>query len=118
LQQTNSAARAFLEQQNRFRGLVAAYNSRQFVENRSIPLSQDFRSGLRELLLDARAALDPRQYEGFLTWINEQTRVVLGKLKAVPLGYEELTGVIFQGYSSDFNRPVSYRDADAPRHRS
>jgi hypothetical protein len=73
---------------------VAAFNSRRFVENRAVPLSREFRAGLRALFLDARAALEPWQFESFLSWVSQQSDAQLGKLHALPLGYEELTGVI------------------------
>jgi hypothetical protein len=87
------AAKVFLDLQNRFRGLVSEFRSKKFVKDRQITQSQMFRSGLRGLMLNARAALEPTQYSPFVQWITSQIEQVVPELAASPIRYEELSGV-------------------------
>ena len=85
--------RFFLELQHRFRGLVAEFRSRRFVEDRRVLPHRVIRSGMRDLLLDARAAIDPSLYRSYLEWMTEQTTSQLSELRAAPINYDELDGV-------------------------
>lgn len=89
------AARNFLEQQHRFRGLISEFKSRRFVEKPSMPRERRFRSQAAELLLDIRAKLNPEQYRPFLEWVQEQVDGQLRELAATPIRYDELSGVHF-----------------------
>ncbi|MBZ9881961.1 hypothetical protein LB535_06310 [Mesorhizobium sp. CA10] len=88
-----NASRQLLDLQHRFRGLIASFRSRRFVEERVALPHRTFRSGMQDLLLDARAAIEPAQYRVYLEWIAEQASGQLGDLNAVPIGYDELGGV-------------------------
>lgn len=85
--------KAFIEQQNKFRGLVSGYRSRRFVKDRTTIPSVRFRSGLRELLLDTRVALHHSQFDVFLSWVNQQMEAQLADIGQLTIGYEELRGV-------------------------
>lgn len=52
-----------------------------------------FRSALQNLLLDARAAIEPDLYRTFLEWTVEQSKGQLNDLAAIPVAYDELTGI-------------------------
>lgn len=84
---------AFLQIQNRFRGLISQYRSRRFVENQRVPPHRVFRSAFQDLLLDARVAISPEEYRPYLEWVAEQTQAQLGDLKAIPVSFDELTGI-------------------------
>jgi len=58
----------------------------------SVP-SARFRSGLRDLLLDARSVLQPSQFDVFWAYIGFQMRTHLADLACQEIGYEELSGV-------------------------
>lgn len=87
------SSRGFVNLQHRFRGLIARFRSKRFVEERSVPPYHSFRSGLRDLLLDARAAIKPPQYRAYLEWMAEQARNQLQDLNTVPVGYDQLGGI-------------------------
>lgn len=85
--------KAFIEQQNKFRGLVSEYRSRGFVKGRTSLPSCRFRSRLRDLLLDTRVVLHKSQFDDFLSWVNHQMEVQVADIAQVPIGYDELRGV-------------------------
>ncbi|MCM8732545.1 hypothetical protein ACFO8O_16425 [Hephaestia sp. GCM10023244] len=85
--------RSFIDLQHRFRGLVATFRSKRFVEERRVLPERVFRSGLQDLLLDARAAIEPGLYRTFLEWTVEQSKGQLNDLAAIPVAYDELTGI-------------------------
>ncbi len=89
----DAAERRFIEQQHRFRGLLAAYKSRRFVEDRRALPAQRFRSSLSNLLLDVRASLDPTQYRPFLEWIAQTIDIQLSELLRSPIRYDDLVGI-------------------------
>ncbi|WP_377705352.1 hypothetical protein [Pseudoduganella sp. UC29_71] len=88
-----ASAKAFLDHQHRFRGLIAAFKSQKFVPDPTRAPARLFRSGVRGLLLDARAGLHQTQYLDFLTWTRFQTKKQVPELMKIPVGYDELTGV-------------------------
>ena len=88
-----NSSRGFVELQHRFRGLIAGYRSKRFFEERLVLPHSTFRSGLRDLLLDARAAIEPSQYRAYLEWMTEQALGQLNDLNAVPVGYDQLAGI-------------------------
>jgi hypothetical protein len=55
--------------------------------------SARFRSGLRDLLIDARYALPPSQFDDFLAYIGYQMRTHLADLAHHEIGCQELSGV-------------------------
>ena len=85
--------RQFIELQHRFRGLVAALRSKRFVEKRRVLPESVFRSGLQNLLLDARAAIEPDLYRNFLEWTVEQSEGQLNDLAKIPVAYDDLSGI-------------------------
>src|ERR1700742_1516272 len=85
--------KAFLGFQNRFRGLVAEFKSRKFVKERKILPARVFRSGLRNLLLDARAHLQTSQFAPFIGWTRTQIQQQLPELAHLQIGYDELAGI-------------------------
>lgn len=87
------ASRSFTELQHRFRGLVADFRSKRFIEERRVSPERVFRSALQDLLLDARAAVDPNLYRTFLEWTVEQSKGQLTDLAAIPIAFDELTGI-------------------------
>lgn len=87
------ASRSFTKLQHRFRGLIANFRSKRFVEERRASPERVFRSALQNLLLDARAAIDPHLYRAFLEWTVEQSRGQLTDLAVIPIAYDELTGI-------------------------
>lgn len=96
----------FIEQQNKFRGLVSEYKSKQFVKERKSLPSGRFRSGLRELLLDARVAIRPSQFDVFLNWINHQMEVQLPEIAQIRIGYDELRGVYTEAPFASLEREL------------
>ncbi len=84
---------AFINQQNKVRGLISDFKSRKFVKDRSSSHSSQFRYGIRQLLLDTRVDLNPGQFNAFLAWLNHQIAVQLPTLQNIPIGYEELSGI-------------------------
>lgn len=91
--QRDGSSRSFTDLQHRFRGLVATFRSKRFVEERRVLPERVFRSGLQNLLLDARAAIEPALYRPFLEWTVEQIKAQLNDLGAIPVAYDELTGI-------------------------
>ena len=89
----STADRIFLDHQNQFRGLASAFKSRRFVKDRARPPAYVFRRDYRQLLLNARVALDETQFRPFLEWTAHQFDTTLQDLGRVPLGYDELEGV-------------------------
>lgn len=89
----STADRVFLDHQNQFRGLAAAFRSRRFVKDRARPPAYVFRREYRQLLLNARVALNEAQFRPFLEWTAHQFETTLQDLSRVPLGYDELEGV-------------------------
>lgn len=87
------SAKSFIEQQNKFRGLVSEYRSRRFVKDPKTRPSCRFRSGLRELLLDARVAIHPSQFDVFLNWVDHQMEVQIADIAEMAIGYDDLRGV-------------------------
>lgn len=88
-----TADRIFLDYQNQFRGLAAAFKSRRFVKDRQRPPAYIFRLGYRELLLKARIALDEGQFGPFLEWASHQLETQLQELTRTPAGYDDLAGI-------------------------
>jgi hypothetical protein len=88
-----ASERRFIEQQHRFRGLIAEFKSRRFVEDRKVPPARRFRSGLSKLLLDVRAVLEREQYRPFLEWQAETMRTQLGEVLRSPAHYDDLVGI-------------------------
>ncbi len=86
--------RAFLNQQNRLRGLIAGYKSRKFVKERELSPARQFRSGYRSLLLLARQELAPIQYVEFLAWAKEQINTQLQELVSTAVEFDNLSGLI------------------------
>lgn len=89
----STADRVFLDYQNQFRGLAAAFKSRRFVKDRQRPPAYIFRLGYRELLLKARVALDEGQFGLFLGWAAHQIETQLQELTRTPAGYDDLAGI-------------------------
>lgn len=87
------SAQAFIEQQNKFRGLVSEYRSRRFVKDHTTRPSDRFRSGLRDLLLDTRGAIHPSQFDAFLNWVDHQMAVQVPDIAEMAVGYDDLRGV-------------------------
>lgn len=87
------STQAFIQFQNRFRGLISQFRSRRFVENQRVLPHRVFRSSFQDLLLDARAAISPSEYRPYLEWLAEQTQAQLGDLTSIPTGYDDLTGI-------------------------
>lgn len=85
--------KSFIEQQNKFRGLISEYKSREFVKDRKTLPSSRFRNRLSNLLLDTRVVLHKSQFDDFFSWINHQTEVQVADMALVPIGYDELRGV-------------------------
>ncbi|SFI61776.1 hypothetical protein [Bradyrhizobium sp. Gha] len=85
---------SFLELQNKFRGLISDLKSKKFVKVRTVPVSREFRTGLRRLFLEARSGLTPDRDTEFLSWIGQQTSAQAGELSHIPIEYDELSGVI------------------------
>lgn len=85
--------RVFLDYQNRFRGLVAAFKSREFVKKRTSTPARTFRSGYRRLLLEARLGLNEDQFGPFHDWVAHQLETQLPDLARTPVGYDELPGI-------------------------
>jgi len=94
LKRSPQVDKAFIEQQNKVRGVISEFKSRKFVKDRPYPSSSRLRLGLRESLLDARVALHPSQFDSFLGWLDHQIEVQLPGLNHLCIGYEELAGVI------------------------
>lgn len=86
-------SRAFLALQHRFRGLIAGFRSRRFVKEVRSPPSRQFRSGLSEWMLDARAAIQPALFRPLLEWAAELNATQLGDLAHLPINYDELGGI-------------------------
>lgn len=95
-----------MDQQNKFRGLNAQLKSRIFVKERRVPLSRQLRVGLSERLLDARAALDPSQYDTFIAWVYEYTNSQFADLLEAPRGYDELSGIYVRAPSVPLEREL------------
>lgn len=87
------AERAFLDHQNRFRGLVAAFKSKEFVKKRASTPARTFRSGYRRLLLEARLVLNEDQFGPFHDWVADQLETQLPDLARTPIGFDELAGI-------------------------
>jgi len=85
---------AFLEQKNKYRGLVSRFRSKAFVRDRKRSPTLNFRSGLRALLLESRSLLDTSLFEPFQNWVMQQNRSQLPDLMRSSVGYEELDGYI------------------------
>jgi hypothetical protein len=83
----------YIQQQHRFRGIIADFKSRRFVEKRSVPPSSRFRTALNELYLEVRSRLPPSQYSDFLNWSQEMLSTQLPELAHLPTRYENLTGI-------------------------
>ena len=86
--------RDFVDQQHKVRGLVAAFRERRYIKAGSIRPSARFRQGLRRLLLESRAVLRGLQFGEFLSWANRFIDSQIPDLAQLPIGYEELSGVI------------------------
>ena len=86
--------RAFLQQQNKVRGLIASFKSRQFVKDRELSPARRFRSGYRELLLGARYELAPSQFTEFLRWMKDQISSQVPELATSPVDFDDLSGLI------------------------
>lgn len=98
--------RPFIEQQNKFRGLVSKFKSRRFVKDRATMPTVQFRSGLRELLLDTRVTLHSSQFDIFLTWVNHQIEGQLANFTHLAIGYDELSGVFTQAPVAPLEREL------------
>lgn len=88
-----ASQRAFIDQQHRFRGIVADLRSRRFVKDQRTPPARRFRAGLMEWLLDARAAVEPDHYFVLLEWMVDLASTQLSEIVATPIAYDELGGV-------------------------
>jgi hypothetical protein len=89
-----TAERIFLDHQNRFRGLVAAFKSKEFVKKRASTPARSFRSGYRRLMLEARLALSEDQFGPFHEWVAHQLETQLPDLARTPVGFDELAGIV------------------------
>lgn len=87
------SSRAFVELQHRYRGLIAEFRSRRFVEKRRLHPNLALRSALQDLLLDARAAIEPQSYRAYLEWMADLWNSQLRELIIAPVGVDELLGV-------------------------
>jgi hypothetical protein len=76
------------------------------VKERTALPSARFRSGVRKLLLDARVALHPSQFDGFLNWVNHQIEAQLADFTHLPIGYEELRGVFTEAPLATLEREL------------
>ena len=103
---TSKHAAILTKYKNRFRGRVSALKSRRFVKSRTRSPVVIFRSGLRELLLDARAYIHPNYYEDFIEWINSQINAGLAEYLNKAIGYDELAGIYTRAPVVDFDREL------------
>ena len=89
----NDYAKTFLLCQHRFRGLVADFKSKKFEKNKRFDHSFLFRSGYRELMLEARHLLHTSLYSNYLKWASFHIKHQLPELARYPTGYDELEGL-------------------------
>lgn len=87
------SAQTYIQQQHRFRGIIADFKSRRFVEKRSVPASRRFRTALNQLYLDVRSKLSPSQYPDFLDWAQDMLSTQLPELANTPTRYDNLSGI-------------------------
>lgn len=106
MKKSNVVDTAFQKQQHKFRGLVSEYRSRRFVKTFTKTPSAKLRSGLRELLLNARVALQPFQFDGFLGWINHQIQNGLSDLSSHSISYDELSGIFTRAPVASLHREL------------
>lgn len=85
--------KAFLKCQHKFRGLVSDFKSTKFVKKKRFDHSFQFRSGYRDLMLEARSVLHPSMYSDYLQWASFHVKHQLPELSRHPTGYDELEGL-------------------------
>lgn len=100
--------RSFVRQQNRFRGLVSAFRSTKFVQDRITSPTQLLRTGIHNLLLEARVELHPSQFDRYLQWVNHQYESQLADFSALEIGYEELSGVYPHAKKASLGREIQW----------
>jgi hypothetical protein len=93
MQITGDYTKAFLKCQHKFRGLVSAFKSTKFVKEKRFDHSFLFRSGYRELMLEARSTLHYSMYSEYLQWASFHVKHQLPELSRYPTGYDELEGL-------------------------
>ncbi|WP_019082598.1 hypothetical protein [Yersinia enterocolitica] len=92
-QEQGKYERDFTVCKNKFRGLASDFKSKKFVKNRRFDPSYIFRSGYRDLMLEARSVLHPSKYSEYLNWVSFHIKNQLPELSRYPTEYDELAGV-------------------------
>ena len=92
-QEQGKYERDFTVCKNKFRGLASDFKSKKFVKNRRFDPSYIFRSGYRDLMLEARSVLHPSKYSEYLNWVSLHIKNQLPELSRYPTEYDELAGV-------------------------
>lgn len=93
-EELSKADRKFTNLQNQFRGLVSKFKSTSFdIDRRGIAPPTQFRCGLRNLLLNARADLQVSQFPSFIEWVDLQLKKKIVDIENIPVGYDELLGL-------------------------
>jgi hypothetical protein len=100
--------RIFVAQQHKFRGLVSAFKSQEFVIGKPRLPFTHFSSGMRKLLLEARIALRTTQFGDFLRWVEHQTEAQLPERGRIPIGYDELSGVYTSAPEAPLERELGW----------
>lgn len=89
----NQNDRTYLDCQNRFRGLIAQFRSHRYEKGITSRPVREFRTGFSNLLLDARAALQPSQYRPFIEWLQDTYANQVSEVHRQPVGYDDLGGI-------------------------
>lgn len=106
LNKSDNSNHNFQNYQNKFRGLISAFKSQRFNQGGKRSPSLNFRSSLRALLLDARVNLHPHHFHEFLSWLNHHIGALLPQLTHIPIGYDELSGVITSAPEASLEREL------------
>lgn len=100
--------KAFFKCQNKFRGLVSSFKSKKFVENRRFDPSFIFRSGFRDLMLEARTVLHPSTFSEYHEWVSYHIKYQLPELSSFPIQYDELEGISRKSEAISMEREIQW----------
>lgn len=98
----------FLELQHQYRGLIANFRSRKFVESQQVSPANRFRSSESNWLLEARAAVPIADYRRLLGWTEQQRSTQLLELQHTPIAFSELSGVYATAPEVNLYRELSW----------
>lgn len=93
VQEQGRFERDFAICKNKFRGLASDFKSKKFIKDRRFDPSYIFRSGYRDLMLEARSVLHHSKYSEYLKWVSFHIKNQLPELARYPTEYDELAGV-------------------------